>query len=224
MPYFYFKLMIFEKLISRNYSNTYFIGEDINKIIIIDPSVNDKNRIVNHIKKMGYTIKAILLTHGHFDHIQAIDDILLNFGPIEIYINENEVEFLCDPKLNLSFYAAKEDDNINIINIQIKNTHLLFNDEEFNIDNFTIKAIHTPFHTEGSTCYYFVKEGLVFTGDTLFYSCIGRIDLPTGSKRTINSSLNKLACLQKETKVFPGHNVQTTIERELKYNMYLRNL
>ena len=84
--------------------------------------------------------------------------------------------------------------------------------------------IKTPFHTLGSAVYYLPNEQTLFSGDTLFYSSIGRTDLPTRSNRTVESSLKKLIKLPKETRVYPGHECATTLERESLYNSYLRNL
>ena len=100
----------------------------------------------------------------------------------------------------------------------------LSDNEEIEVAGFKIKMIKTPFHTKGSACYYAESENILFSGDTLFYTTIGRTDLPTGSNRSVSDSLKKLLKLPLETKVYPGHGVVTTLERESKYNVYLRNI
>ena len=89
---------------------------------------------------------------------------------------------------------------------------------------FEIKVIATPFHTVGSVCYYLDSEKALFSGDTLFFSTIGRTDLPTGSNKTVESSLSKLKCLPDGVKVYPGHGACTSLDREKKYNSYLKNI
>ena len=91
-----------------------------------------------------------------------------------------------------------------------------------NIGPFEFETIFTPGHTKGSVCYKFANE--LFTGDTLFYTTIGRTDLPTGSNKTIQSSLAKLISLPENLKVYPGHGVITSLDREKKYNPYLKNI
>ncbi len=182
---------------------------------IVDPGYNERNCLINHIKKMGVDIKAILLTHAHYDHIGALEDVCKAFPNALCYIHKNDVDLLTDPHKNLSFFTKELD-------FMPTNLHELEDEETFVVADFQIKVLHTPFHTHGSCCYYLAKENILFSGDTLFYSSIGRTDLPTGSNRTINSSLTKLLKLPDETLVYPGHGSKTTLGREKNYNSYLK--
>ena len=167
-------------------------------------------------------VAAVINTHAHFDHISALKDILNEFEDVKVYIFNEEIDILINPKLNLSH--VREDNGEKDIDFRPKNLIGLSDHEEFETCGFKIKCIHTPFHTKGSSCYFVATEQALFSGDTLFFTTIGRSDLPTGSERTIESSLAKLISLPENTKVYPGHGVITNLDREKKYNQYLRNI
>ena len=208
--------------ISRKACNTYILIQDNKDAVLIDPGYNVGNRLIEHIEKIGANIVAILITHAHYDHISALEDVLKKFPNATTYISEDEVEMLANPALNLSKF--REDGCDLVLSFVPKNIIKLTDYEIFKIGEFEFEMIKTPFHTSGSACFYLKQENYLFSGDTLFYTTIGRTDLPTGSNRQIESSLSKIVRLPELTKVYPGHGVATTIEREKKYNMYLRNI
>lgn len=208
--------------ISRKACNSYILFNEDKDGLIVDPGFNDDNRLINHIKSLGVNIVAILITHAHYDHITALSDIVEAFPSATTYISEDEIDLLDNPKLNLSRF--REDGNSRILSYMPSKITLLGDDETINIAGYIVRTIKTPFHTKGSMCFYVDSEKLLFSGDTLFYTTIGRTDLPTGSNRTVESSLKKLLTLPLETKVLPGHGVATKLERESKYNSYLRNI
>jgi len=214
--------VIFDTYHSRVACNTYIVGNDNNEGFLVDPGINVNNALIEHIKKIGVTIKAILITHAHMDHISALEEVLKEVGDVKVYIFKDEEEMLSNPRLNLSCYD--EYPEYTDLTFVPNNLILLDDGEEIDICGFKIKVIHTPFHTSGSACYLLEKENILFSGDTLFYSTIGRTDLPTSTARTISSSLRKLIVLADDVKVYPGHGVSTSIEREKKYNSYLRNI
>ncbi len=195
--------------------NSYLIYDDIHQGFIVDPGYNENGNYLKHIKKLNVDVLAVLLTHAHYDHIGALEDICKAFPNAICYIAKEEKELLDNPSLNLSVYSKP-------LTYVPNNLVELFDGEEFSIANFNIKIIMTPFHTIGSACYYLKKENILFSGDTLFRSSIGRTDLPTGSNRTVESSLNKLLNLTNETIIYPGHGPKTTLEREKNYNPYLK--
>lgn len=207
---------------SRQACNTYIVFNENNEGFLVDPGYNANNVLIDHIKKLNINLKAILITHGHFDHIGALEDILNLFPEIPVYIHEEEAEFLTNPKLNLSIEASEWLGKV--LDYNPKNIKTLLDNEEFEVAGFKINCLHTPFHTKGSSSYLVSSEKEVFTGDSLFYMTVGRTDLPTGSNRTLESSLLKLKKLPDELKVYPGHGVVTSLEREKKYNHYLRNI
>ena len=207
---------------NRKACNTYILFNDSKKGILVDPGLNNENRLIEHIQKLDVEIVAILITHAHYDHITALKDVLNLFPNAVTYINEDEVELLGNSKLNLSKF--RDDGFSDVLEFVPSKLVALSDNEEFVVENYKIRMIKTPFHTQGSACFYVESENILFSGDTLFYSAIGRIDLPTGSARTIESSLKKLLALPMDTKVYPGHSIATTLEREAKYNPYLRNI
>ena len=200
-------------------ANTYIIKNKDNEGIIVDPGFNQNNSLINHIHKLGVNIVGILLTHAHYDHIGALEDIVNVFPNAITYLSCEEDDVLDNPKYNLSAY-----DGVKKLTFRPTNIRLLNDFEKFNLAGFEIEIIHTPFHTKGSSCYYIKDENALFSGDTLFFGTIGRSDLPTGSSRSIDSSLRKLLALPLSTKIYPGHGALSTLERERKYNTYLNYL
>ncbi len=208
---------------SRVACNSYVVYNENNDAFLVDPGYSLNNGLIDHIKKLNKNIKAILITHGHYDHIYALKDVLELYKDAKVYILRDEIDFLSDPSLNLS-NSFNNEDGIEIISFMPENITLIDDGDIINVAGFEIKVIATPFHTKGSCCYYVESEKLLFTGDTLFYTTIGRSDLPTGSNKTISSSLKKLVYLPSGIKVYPGHGVITNLDREKKYNSYLKNI
>ena len=198
--------------IEELFANTYVVIDDNNDAVIIDPSV-DNDKVGDFIIKNQINPKAILLTHGHFDHIRGVDRLATRFS-IPLYIHYEEKELLIDPYFNCSSQEQEMIIHTNPITVT--------DGEELHILNDVIKVIHTPFHTQGSVCYYFINNNLLFTGDTLFKLSIGRSDLPTGDSRRIASSLSKLKNLPKETKIYPGHGPNSTLGFELMLNNFFK--
>ena len=191
------------------YANSYVVSDSYNNCVIIDPSV-DNDGVLNYINKHGLTVKAILLTHGHFDHIRGVD----RFSDVPLYIHNLDEAMLYDPYLNGSEMLAKE------ITVEHKCENIKDNDI-INLLEDQIQVIHTPFHTKGSVCYYFINNKLLFSGDTLFRGSIGRDDLPNAIPSKTKESLDKLKKLPIETKIYPGHGNNSTLEFELNYNYFL---
>lgn len=184
-------------------TNTYIITNE-GKSIIIDPTIDlDKKLDIDK-----YNIVAILLTHGHIDHIKCV-----NMFDVPIYIHSDEAEFLSNNTLNLS----------NAFNIPFtykRHEVIKVEDcEELKLIGLNIKVLHTPGHTTGSIC--FLIDNSLFTGDTLFQVGEGRTDFYKGSQADMDCSISAL--LDDNTPnydVYPGHGESTTIEFERKYNPY----
>ena len=207
---------------SRQACNTYVMFNEHNEGFLVDPGYNHNNVLIDHLKKIGVNLRGILITHAHFDHIAALEDILKLYPDAKVYIHEEELDILINPELNLS--CEDVDWLTHELIFKPKSLILLTDNEEFEVSGFKIKCLHTPFHTKGSSCYLVKHEKALFTGDSLFFTTIGRTDLPTGSNRTIESSLMKIKSLPDGLKVYPGHGIITDLDREKKHNQYLRNI
>ena len=196
--------------------NMYIVGEEGEPCIVVDPGADPNNFIEKYVRKHhNGEIAGFLLTHGHYDHIEGLRLCTMQ---APVYVHLLEEEFLVEPAYNLSL------DFLDHLYIRGLKTKLFIDKDVLNIGNYEIKVIHTPFHTRGSSCFYFEKERVLFSGDTLFHLSIGRTDLITGSNKTVESSLQKLVVLPPETKVYPGHGPATTIGDELRLNPYLTRL
>lgn len=207
---------------SRVACNTYIMFNENDEGFLVDPCFSNNYALIDHVKKLNKNIKAILITHGHCDHIFALEEICDLYPDAKVYICDKECDILTNPKLNLSVDYL--DQGKKLITYEPKNLIKVVDNEEFECAGFKIKVIETPFHTHGSVCYYVESEHTLFTGDTLFFTTIGRTDLPTGSERTLEDSLKKLKMLPENIKVYPGHGPITTLDREKKYNSYLKNI
>jgi glyoxylase-like metal-dependent hydrolase (beta-lactamase superfamily II) len=177
----------------------------------IDPGGNASS-IIEFLKKEKIKIQGVLLTHGHFDHINALEEVK-KYTQAKVYISEKEKLLLLDPEKNLSLKFGQ--------NLSFTVDQYLKNEEIVRIGNYSIQLLETPGHTQGSVCYYMKKENVLFSGDTLFANSVGRTDLPTGNMEHLCNSIKKiLFLLPDETKVYPGHGEVTKIEIEKKYNTF----
>ena len=196
------------------HTNCYLVTNEESKEGFIVDLATYSAEMVNHIKKSGIQIKGILLTHGHFDHIMGTKDFIKEI-PTTVYAHEDEKELLKNPALNLSIVRSQE--------YSIDEVHFLKDKELFSLAGFEIQAIHIPGHTPGGCSYYLPQQGVVFTGDSLFYHSIGRTDFPYGeSQLLVDSIKEKLLVLPKDTKVLPGHADATSIGNEKENNSYLK--
>ena len=194
-------------------TNCYLYTNDaLAECIIVDPA-DRADVIAQMVESSKAKPVAILLTHGHFDHIGAVDELRKKYN-IKVYAADAEKDLLESPYKNLSSDYG--------LNFTIKADVYLKDGEEFELAGFKIKAIHTPGHTEGGMCFYFPEESIMFTGDTLFYESVGRSDFPTGSMSSLVREIkNKLFVLPDETICYPGHGQETSIMHEKAYNPFV---
>lgn len=196
-------------------TNTYYAyNEETNEGIIIDPA-DSAGSIIAKVAMLGFTPKAILITHGHFDHVLAMDEIRERYG-VNVYAGLTEKEVLHNPQMNLTA-SFTGDGRIFDADVYLKDG------EEFDAAGYRIRAIEIPGHTIGGICYYFHDEKVLFSGDTLFCESVGRSDFPGGSGQALCRGIKeKLFVLSEDTKVYPGHMDATTIGSEIRYNPFCR--
>ncbi len=195
-------------------TNTYYVYDDETKRgLIVDPA-DSPDTIIARVDSLSMIPEAILITHGHFDHVLAMNKVREHYG-IKVYAGLTEKQVLHDMAMNLtsSFGMGQTFD----ADIYLKDG------EEFEAAGYHIKAIEVPGHTIGGMCYYFDKQGVLFSGDTLFCESVGRSDFPGGSASALCRGIkDKLFVLPEHTKVYPGHMDETTIGNEIKYNPFCR--
>ena len=208
-------------------TNCYFMYREGEKeCVVVDPA--DKGTaIYDALRRNGFRVAGILLTHGHFDHIWGLDELRNAANavaecdategddrPVKVYASEAERELLRDAHKNVSEQAGRP--CVTSADVYVKDG------EEITLAGITFKVIFTPGHTAGGCCYYVEEAGFLVSGDTLFAESVGRTDFPTGSMGTLVRSIReKLLVLPEDTKVYPGHGESTTIEHEKKYNAFL---
>lgn len=195
-------------------ANTYVVYDERNNAVVIDPS-SENGGVAAFIKKHNLNPKAILLTHGHFDHIKGIKSLLESYQ-LPVYIHPEDEILLTEPRLNGSMFNGEDiiiDYKVDIVNVMDQDKISLLDED--------IKVIHTPFHTKGCICFYLENSHMLFSGDTLFKMSVGRMDLPTSTPKTAEASYAKLKALPVDTKVYPGHGPNTTIGMEISFNRFL---
>lgn len=186
-------------------ANCYIVGDEKTKeAVVLDPG-GDGEMLEDEIKKLGYKIKYILLTHGHFDHVGGVEYLTRKFE-IPYYITKVDEDFM---KQDSSVFGSLSD-----------SANYLKEGDSIKFGSKVIKVIETPGHTKGGVC--FLIEDKLFSGDTLFQGSIGRTDFLGGDFEEIISSIkNKLLTLGDEVEVYPGHGPMSTIGDEKRRNPYV---
>ncbi|MFL0505577.1 MBL fold metallo-hydrolase [Ureibacillus sp. 179-F W5.1 NHS] len=198
-------------------TNCYIVSNKQKDCILFDPG-EEASKIVNVIRSNQLKPKAIFLTHTHFDHIGAVDELREMFD-LPLYVHEREVSWLGDPMKNGS---GKYAELPNYIVNKPEEAHIIRKEQTFNIDGFTFKAVFTPGHSPGSISYIFEEDGFAIVGDTLFERSIGRTDLLEGSLKVLLQSIHeKLLVLPEDTIIYPGHGSYTTPQAEMDMNPFL---
>lgn len=207
------KLELQQCVLGPVYTNCYIAkNKETGEALIIDPA-DSPSKIELKVNAMGARPVAVLLTHGHFDHIMGVEAVREKYQ-IPVYACRQEEEMLREPSVNMTDQMGKS--------CSIRPDVFLDDLQVFEAAGFSIQMIHTPGHTKGSCCYYLKEEGVLFSGDTLFSGSVGRTDFPGGSASQIRNSLHRLlAALPDDTSVYPGHDTSTTIGYEKRYNPFV---
>lgn len=176
-------------------------GEDSDTCIVVDPGY-EPERVLAQANGLNKKIEAVLLTHGHFDHVGGVKEIAAETD-CKVYIHALELSMPQQMTAGSLYY-----------------TNTYGEGDTLNLAGLSIRVLHTPGHTPGSVCL--LAEDTMFSGDTLFQDSCGRTDLPGGSWTQIYASLKRLAAIDRDYKVYPGHGPATTLAEEKMYNSYMR--
>ena len=192
--------------------NCYILKDDSsNEGIVIDAGGN-ADKILSVINKEDIDVKMLVLTHGHFDHIGAVDELREELN-VPLAVHEADAQMITDGRLNLSAFVGEL--------MEKKPADIMLHDgDTVSFGRCSLKVISTPGHTPGGICLY--GGGALFSGDTLFAGSVGRTDFPGSSTDDILDSVrNKLAEVSDDTEVFPGHGPATAMGIERKTNPYM---
>jgi hydroxyacylglutathione hydrolase len=211
-------------------TNCYIYSNGKKECVIIDPGAEEE-RIIASVNMLKMVPVGIVLTHGHYDHTGAVASLREHYRKekieVQVAIHAADRRFLgrTARKANLDALAylgisETREFQDQFAGLPEPDVVLAEGDKVFSSG---LAVLETPGHTRGGICLYSEKDGLLFSGDTLFFMGVGRTDLPGGSEKTLLESIrSKLLTLPPETRVFPGHGLDTTIEREIKGNPFIR--
>ena len=204
--------MIESKVCGAFFTNSYIVSNDSGESVIVDPGFS-YGPIARYIKEK-YSPKAILLTHGHADHIDGIQ----YFMDLPVYIHKLDEEVMYDSNLNVYSMVGR----ISPFSKGMLDIRYVNDGDIINLIGYDFSVIHTPGHTDGSVCYSF--DNNVFTGDTLFNMSIGRCDVETGDISKMMKSLKKIMDKYPDDyNIYPGHEGISTIGYERKFNPYINS-
>ena len=189
------------------------INEETKETVMVDPGAYPA-KVKNAVKEQGLKLKAVLLTHAHFDHIMGLSDVMEDVK-VPVYVEEADLPMMTDGESNLSSTYVRG-------GYRFEEAVPVSGGQQLEITGFQFRVIHTPGHTPGGCCYYMEQEGVLFSGDTLFQTSVGRSDFPGGSASALVRSVKeKLLVLPEETHVYPGHMEETTIGYEKLHNPFI---
>jgi len=200
-------------------TNCYILrnSETAKDCLIIDTGL-EASELIDFLQEHKLNPLAVVLTHGHVDHIAGVAVLRKNYPDIKVYIHKLDAEMLREDASHVSALTGRQPSTADIIG-----TDFVIEDASC-IEQAGIKleVLHTPGHTPGGICLYSKDEGIVFTDDTLFANGVGRTDLGGNMEQLIKSIKEKLFTLPNETAVYPGHGPVTTIARAREHNPFLQ--
>ena len=193
-------------------ANCYIIENDSKNAAAVDPG-DEFEKIDAFLTENGLTLKKILLTHGHFDHVGAAAQLQEKYGA-KVYVHADDAVMLTDRRKSLA------DDMPYYVYRPVEEYTTIDEGDKIELDELCFEVLHTPGHTKGGVC--FRCGNALFTGDTLFKMSMGRTDFPGGSLKEIFLSLGRLGKIKENLEVYPGHNETSTLDFERKNNVYMK--
>lgn len=198
-------------------TNGYVVRRDESAVdcVIIDAGL-DAGDLIRFLQQHELHPVAVVLTHGHADHIVGLAALRQSFPQVTTYIHKLDADMLADPEANLSAFAG--------LAFTAEPADVLLEEgDTVEQAGVVLQVLHTPGHTPGGICLYAPSENTIFVGDTLFADSVGRADFPGGDmEQLIGSIRSKLLILPEATAVYPGHGMRTTIGREKRANPFLQ--
>jgi glyoxylase-like metal-dependent hydrolase (beta-lactamase superfamily II) len=195
-------------------ANCYIVDCGEGNCVAVDIG-NDPQKLLHTLENKEQQLRAILLTHGHYDHVGGVEAVRKATGA-QVYIHTEDAPMLKSEKLNLANQIAR------VPYTPVTEYHTLSDNETLTVGERTFRILHTPGHTPGSVCY--LTGELLFSGDTLFRGSVGRTDFEGGSMQQMLASIKRLAELENDYEVYPGHFEKTTLAMERRSNPYLRKV
>ena len=194
--------------------NCFVLWGDDGKAVVVDPGA-EPELLISALREKKLEIAAYWLTHGHIDHISALDG-MLKMHPAPVFMHPEDSKWAFTPLNTFPPY-----DRCPAVPADLRP---LANGQIIEAGGVQARVVHTPGHTPGCVCFHLESEQTLISGDTLFQGSVGRTDLPGGDFETLRKSLRVLTALDPATRVCPGHGPDTSIAIELSYNPFLRDL
>jgi len=193
--------------------NCSVVWGDSKEAIIIDPGF-DADLIISFLEKEGLEVASYMLTHGHMDHVSALAELCkAKPAPVGLHPKDASWAFTKLNQMSPFYPTPTAPDNVE---------RSLEDGQSYKDGGLNYRVIATPGHTPGGVCFHFYEDNALIVGDTLFAGSVGRTDLPGGDSRILKQSIDKLAALNDELKVYPGHGSSTTIGHEKRTNFFMQ--